>query len=182
MSKNNVKMCLCTFKETLKEYYELKYLLDENNVIFLKPVGQILISLPWLRHLPLFFRRAFNQIDYTYVRLYEYIDRHIEMKIAQRRKKVPKHDNDNNNNNNESYYEKEDSAADERNTTDFVDAYLEEMEEAVRRGDAEQNGFKFPFFNHKQTFLNYNFQYGPSPKPHFRPLRRWTGGTLLAYP
>ena len=49
-TKKLFRLCISfnfNIQEKLVEYYELKSLLDENNVIFLTPVGQMLISMPW---------------------------------------------------------------------------------------------------------------------------------------
>jgi len=129
--------------ETLREYYELKALLDENNVIFLKPIGQMLISMPWLRHFPIF-SQAFDQIDNTYVRLYEYIDRHIEKKIVERMQK--RESTSNRTTSCLAEWKNGASEEDVQNDSgfegeDFLDVYLKEMEKATRNGDAESNGF-----------------------------------------
>ena len=80
--------------------------------------GRMLVTRPWLRHLPIF-SSTFSTQDAGYTRLIEFMDSRIRERITQKKK-------ENN----------------EEEANDFVDLYLQQMELAEQgKGDPELNKY-----------------------------------------
>lgn len=92
--------------------------------ILVTPAGMTVCSLPFLRKLP-YFSGVFKEIDDTIGKLYRFYDRHIKKQQLKRNQQI--------------------ANGEEPLETNFVNAYLAEMDRS--KGRYDEKYFEFVFYN-----------------------------------